>query len=147
MLVVFSFKYSVSLVAIILFSLFLCYTIYYFVNEAIIYKQDLDKNISEVEKYQNISSYDITLNNIQFEDTVSARVSYNYKNDMFIVEKGAKVIINIRINKNLFDKKYGNIIFFCKFLNNLCYIIIVFWRIIKNIISFNSTFLLYFRIN
>lgn len=92
---------------LILVALFLCYTIYYFVSEAIINKKDMDEKIAEVEKYKDISSYDITLNNIQFEDTVSARVSYNYKNDMFIVDKGAKVIINIRINKNLFDKKYG----------------------------------------
>lgn len=85
-------------------SLFLCYTIYYFVNKAIIYKQDLDKNISEVEKYQNISSYDIKFVEMYFEDTINSRVNYNYDHKLFVVEEGAKVIINLYINQALFDK-------------------------------------------
>ena len=94
---------------IILIFLFLCYTIYYFVNEAIINKKDLEEKIAEVEKYQDITSYDITLKNMQFEDTVYARVNYNFSNNMFIVDKGAKVTVTCRINKKLFDNKYGRI--------------------------------------
>ena len=94
---------------IILISLFLCHTIYYFVNEAIINKKDLDEKIAEVEKYQDISSYDIILKNMQFEDTVYARVNYNFSNNMFIVDKGAKVTVTCTINKKLFDNKYGRV--------------------------------------
>ena len=96
------------IVLTILFSLFLCYTIYYFVNEAIIYKQDLDKNISEVEKYHNISSYDIKFMEMNFEDTVKSRVYYNYDHNLFVVEEGAKVIIRLYINQALFEKIHGH---------------------------------------
>ena len=92
------------IIIITLCTLFLGHILYYFINEAVVEKRDYNKDVAEIEKYQNISSYDFTLKEMYFENTTLAEVSYRNNDNLYIVEGGAKLNINVRVNKYLYDK-------------------------------------------
>lgn len=107
-----------KLLLIIIVSLvtaFLGYTIYFYINEAVNNKRELEERIEYVKKYENIESYEVELIDMYFEDNDYSNLLYYQKEDAFFVESGTRIIIELSLNKYLAESvgilsvKFSNI--------------------------------------